>query len=209
MIDALGDHRLRIVLDGLTAAGKTSLGHELACRLARSGRPAFRASLDDFKRPWSEAHLYDRLSGEGYYRNAFDYEALRRLLLEPSDPTSDGLAALCSVDPLTQVDHSEIKTMMSRNGVLVVDGVFACRPEINSYWDLRVWVEIAPDLSVRRGTDRDAEMEGGAEEAAALHRDRYLASEMLYMAEVDPRSFVEVIVDNTDFAQPRLIRTTI
>ncbi|MDP9334724.1 MAG: uridine kinase, partial [Actinomycetota bacterium] len=179
MIDARGDHRLRIALDGLTAAGKTSLGHELAHGLARRGRPAFRASLDDFKRPWSETHLYDRVSGEGYYRNACDCEAVRRLLLEPSDPARDGRVALCSVDPLTQVDHSDIKTRMSRNGVLLVDGVFACRPEINSYWDLRVWVEIAPELSVRRGTDRDAEMEGGAQEAAALHRGRYLASEML------------------------------
>ncbi|MDQ1456689.1 MAG: uridine kinase, partial [Actinomycetota bacterium] len=71
-VDALGDHRLRVAIDGLTASGKTSLGHELAQRLARRGRPVLRASLDDFKRPWSERHLYDRVSGEGYYRNAFD-----------------------------------------------------------------------------------------------------------------------------------------
>jgi len=65
-IDSLGDHRLRIAIDGLTASGKTSLGHELAQGLARRGRPVLRASLDDFKRPWSERHLYDRFSGEGY-----------------------------------------------------------------------------------------------------------------------------------------------
>jgi uridine kinase len=70
----------------------------------------------------------------------------------------------------------------------------------------RVWVEIDPELSVRRGTERDAEMDGDAEEPEALHRDRYLASELLYMNEVDPRSFVEVIVDNTDFDRPRLVR---
>jgi uridine kinase len=206
MIGMLRGHRLRVVLDGLTAAGKTSLGHELAYGLAQRGRPVCRASLDDFKRPWSEANLYDRVSGEGYYRNAFDYEAVRRLLLDPSGPTGDGLVALCSVDPLTQIDHSEVKSAMSRNGVLIVDGVFACRPEINSSWDLRIWVDIAPEHSVRRGTDRDTGMEGGAEEPAVLHRDRYVPSEMLYLSEVDPRSFVEVIVDNTDFSQPRLIR---
>jgi uridine kinase len=208
IVDAVGAHRVRVVLDGLTAAGKTSLGHELACELAARGRRSFRASLDDFKRPWSEAHLYDRVSGEGYYRNAFDYEAIRRLLLDPSDPTGDGLVALCSVDPLTQIDHSEVKSAMPHNGVLIVDGVFACRPEINSDWDVRIWVEIAPELSLRRGTDRDTEMEGGAEEAAVLHRERYLPAEMLYMNEVDPRSFVDVIVDNTDFTQPRVVRPT-
>ena len=105
MIDSVGDRRLRIAIDGLTAAGKTSLGHELAPRLADRGRPVLRASLDDFKRPWRERHLYDRESGEGYYRNAFDYDAAARLLLEPAGPAGDGVVALCSIDPITQVDH--------------------------------------------------------------------------------------------------------
>jgi uridine kinase len=77
-----GAGRLRVGIDGLTAAGKTSFGHELAQRISRAGRPVLRASLDDFKKPWRDRHLYDRESGEGYYRNAFDYAAVRRLLLE-------------------------------------------------------------------------------------------------------------------------------
>jgi uridine kinase len=206
MIDSLGDHRLRVAIDGLTAAGKTSLGHELARGLAHRGRPVSRASLDDFKRPWHERHLYDRESGEGYYRNAFDRETACRLLLDPSGPNADGVVALCSIDPLTQIDHSALTTVMPGNGVLIVDGVFAYRPEINHYWDLRIWVEIDPDLSVRRGTERDAEVEGSAAKAEALHRERYLAGELLYISEVDPRSLVEVIVDNTDFDAPRLLR---
>lgn len=206
MIDSLGGHRLRVVLDGLTAAGKTSLGHELAHGLTARGRQAFRASLDDFKRPWSEAHLYDRASGEGYYRNAFDPDAAKRLLLGPSDPAADGLVALCSIDPLTQVDHSTHKTAMPDDGVLVVDGVFGCRAEINDFWDFRIWVQIDSELSIRRGGQRDSAMEGGRAHAEKLHRDRYLAAEMIYLDEVDPMSFVDVIIDNSDFSRPRLVR---
>src|SRR4029079_4524780 len=127
MIDSLGSHRLRIAIYGFTAAGKTSLGPGLARGLSRRGRPVFRASLDDFKRPWSERHLYDRLSGEGYYRNAFDPEAACKLLLDPSSPRADGRVALCSIDPITQIDHSAVKSAMPANGVLIVDGVFAYR----------------------------------------------------------------------------------
>jgi uridine kinase len=156
MIEGLGPRRVRVAIDGRTAAGKTSLGHELAEGLARGGRTVLRASLDDFKRPWSEAHRHDRLSGEGYYRNAFDYGAVRALLLEPANPSGDGRVALCSIDPLTQIDHSASLTAMPGNGVLIVDGVFACRPEIDPYWDLRIWVEIDAELPVRRGTARDA-----------------------------------------------------
>ncbi|MDQ1379820.1 MAG: uridine kinase, partial [Actinomycetota bacterium] len=180
-----------------------------AHRLARRGRPVLRASLDDFKRPWTERHLYDRVSGEGYYRNAFDYDAARKLLLDPSEPMAEGIVSLCSIDPITQLDHSAVKTVMPANGVLVVDGVFAFRPEINAYWDLRVWADIDTELSVRRGIERDAEVLGGADEAEMLHRDRYLASELLYMSEVDPRSFVEVIVDNTDFDRPQIVRPAV
>jgi uridine kinase len=154
-----------------------------------------RASLDDFKRPWRERHDYDRESGEGYYRNAFDYATVRRLLLEPAD-----VVALCSIDPLTQIDHSDAKAAFPRNGVLIVDGVFALRAALNGLWDLRVWVDIDPELSVRRGAERDGD--------ATVHRDRYLAAEMIYMAEVDPRAVADVVLDNTDFDRPRLLRVS-
>jgi uridine kinase len=191
-IDGCGPGQLRVSVDGLTAAGKTSLGHELARGLSQRGRRVLRASLDDFKRPWRERHDYDRESGEGYYRNAFDYDAVRRLLLEPADVVS-----LCSIDPLTQIDHSDSKAAFPSNGVLIVDGVFAFRPEINSFWDLRVWIEIDPEMSVRRGTERDGD--------ATIHRDRYLAAEMIYLREVDPQARADVVIDNTDFDRPRLV----
>jgi uridine kinase len=128
---ALSPDRLRVGIDGLTAAGKTSFGHELAEQISRIGRPVLRASLDDFKKPWRDRHRYDRESGEGYYRNAFDYAAVMGLLLEPCGPHRSGECVLCSIDPLTQVDHSSAVTRAATDAVLIVDGVFAFRPEIN------------------------------------------------------------------------------
>jgi uridine kinase len=206
LISSVGAGRVRVAVDGLTASGKTTLGHELARGLVGLGRPAFRASLDDFKRPWRDAHRYDRTSGEGYYRNAFDRAAIRRLLLDPAARGGEGMIALCSIDPLTQIDHSQVRCLIPSDGVLVVDGVFACHPQLDDCWDLRIWVDVDEELSVRRGVERDAAREGGAEEAEALHRGRYLASERLYLSEVDPLSFVEVIVDNTEIERPRFVR---
>ncbi len=203
---ACGPGRLRIAVDGRTGAGKTSLGHELAQRVVDARRPAMRASLDDFKRPWREAHRYDRTSGQGYYRNAFDTDAVRRLLLDPAAPDGDGRVALCSIDPLTQLDHSSEVVELPGDGILVVDGVFAFRPELDDHWDLRIWVDIDAGLSVRRGIARDTDMEGGAAQAEALHRDRYLAAEDIYLAEVDPVARAQVVLDNTDFARPRPLR---
>src|SRR5690606_1837001 len=87
---------------GFSGAGKTSLADELGERVAARGRPVIRASLDDFKRPWSERHLYDRESGEGYYRNAYDYDLIRSALLEPLGPDGSRAYRAASIDPGSQ-----------------------------------------------------------------------------------------------------------
>ena len=129
-------------IDGFTAAGKTSFGHELAEQISRAGRPTLRPCLDDFKKPWRDRHLYD--------------------------------------------------------------GVFAFRPEINDYWDFRIWINVDPETSVRRGGERDQYWAGS--EAETLHRTRYLHAVHLYLAQVDPLKLVDVVIDNTDFSRPRLLR---
>ncbi|WP_049573231.1 uridine kinase [Nonomuraea sp. SBT364] len=200
---ALGGGRLLVGIDGLTAAGKTSLGHELAEAISLAGRPVLRATLDDFKKPWKDRHLYDRESGEGYYRNAYDYDRLKRLLLDPVRDPSATSCALCAVDPLTQEDHSATTAPLAPGSVLVVDGVFAFRPEIDAYWDYRLWLDVDAELSIRRGAARDQNWAGSG--AEAVHRDRYLVAARLYLAEADPVPRMDAVVDNRDFARPRLV----
>jgi uridine kinase len=64
---SVGGGRLLVGIDGFTASGKTSFGHELAEWISGEGRPVLRATLDDFKKPWKDRHLCDRESGEGHY----------------------------------------------------------------------------------------------------------------------------------------------
>ena len=175
---SLGKGRLLVGVDGYTASGKTSFGHELATHISRTGRQVLRASLDDFKKPWRDRHLYDRESGDGYYRNAFDYAAVQRLLLQPCQ-SGTSQVVLCSIDPLTQVDHSSTFTEASTDAVLIVDGVFAFRPAINDYWDLRIWLDVTPEISVQRGGARDESWAGS--EAEAVHRDRYGGAQSIYL----------------------------
>lgn len=204
----ISPERLRVAVDGYTASGKTSFAHELAAAIRAQSRPTLRASFDDFKKPWRDAREkgYDRISGEGYYRNAPDFESARRLLLEPAGPHGSGTVALCGHDPLTGLDHRHVTVEAPGDAVLIVDSVFAMRPEYDEYWDFRIWLDVAADLSLARGIERDAESEGAAE-AERLHRDRYHESLRIYIAEVDPLSKADVVVDNTDFANPSLVRT--
>jgi uridine kinase len=205
-IHHLSPRRLRVAVDGFTAAGKTSFGHELAAGLRGLGRATLRASLDDFKNPWREARElgYDRITGRGYYRNAYDFHSARTLLLAPAGADGSGTVVLCAHDPLTGIDHRGVTVDAPADAVLVVDSVFAFRPEYNDFWDFRVWLDVDADVSLARGIERDTRAEGGADAATKLHRDRYHAAEAIYLAEVDPQSLADVIIDNRDFARPRI-----
>ncbi len=202
----LGPGRLRVAVDGLTGAGKTSFGHELAAALRAQGRPTLRASIDDFKHPWRHAreHGYDRVSGEGYYRNAYDFRAARDLLLRPAGPAGSGQVALCAFDPLTGEDHRGVTVTAPPGAVLIVDAVFAFRPEYDDCWEYRIWLEVDSQTALRRGIARDRAAEG-EEEAARVHRDRYHVAEAIYVAEVRPQARADVIIDNGDFARPAII----
>ncbi|MGD9959446.1 uridine kinase [Nocardioides sp.] len=206
-IVALSDRRIRVAVDGRTAAGKTSFAHELASAVRAFGRPTLRASLDDFKHPWTHAseHGYDRVSGEGYYRNAHDHASVRRLLLEPAGPSASGRVVLCAHDPLTGVDHRDVAVRAPLDAVLIVDTVFAFRPEWDDLWDYRIWLEVTAAQSLGRGVARDSPSDG-ADEATVVHQDRYAVAGAIYIAEVDPVSRADIVIDNHHWAAPHVLR---
>jgi uridine kinase len=205
-ITPLSPARIRVAIDGFTASGKTSFGHELAAAVRELGRPTLRASLDDFKHPWRQARElgYDRVSGEGYYRNAYDFASARDLLLGPAGPDGSGHVVLCAHDPLTGEDHRGTTVDAPSDAVLIVDSVFAFRPEYNDQWDFRIWLDVDEQRSLQRGIARDTDREG-RDGATLVHRDRYHVAELIYIAEVGPRSIADVVIDNRDFANPRVL----
>lgn len=198
--------RVRVAIDGRTAAGKTTFGNELAAAVRKLGRPTLRASMDDFKNPWSEAREkgYDRTSGEGYYRNAYDFRSAAELLLGPAGPDGSGQVVLCAHDPLTGIDHRNVVVESSPHAILIVDSVFAFRPQYNAHWDYRIWLDVDSELSLVRGIERDSKVEG-LKEATRLHRDRYQPAEAIYLAEVGPAGVADLVIDNSDFVNPAVL----
>ena len=60
-------HPLRVAVDGIDAAGKTTFADELAEVIGQFGRPVVRASIDDFHRPRTERYQHGKDSPQGYY----------------------------------------------------------------------------------------------------------------------------------------------
>jgi uridine kinase len=82
--------------------------------------------------------------------------------------------------------------------------MFAFRPQYNDCWEFRILLAVDPEQALRRGVSRDAESEG-ADEAARVHRDRYQTATHLYEAEVEPAGLADLIIDNSDIQQPRIL----
>jgi Adenosine deaminase len=82
-------HPLRVAVDGPPAAGKTTLADELALLLRTRGREVIRASTEGFHLPRARRYRGGEFSPEANYHDAFDYDALRRVLLDPLGPDGD------------------------------------------------------------------------------------------------------------------------
>jgi uridine kinase len=145
----------RIAVDGIDAAGKTTLADQLGALLQ-----ATRVCIDDFLRPEDERYARGVDSPEGYYYDSFDHDAFRGAVLAAARP-------------------------------VVADGVFLQRPELDDLWDLRIWVDISFEESLRRAVIRDAHY---MEDARGRYERRYHPGQRLYLAAVDPRTRADIVV---------------
>jgi uridine kinase len=192
-------HPVRVGVDGFSAAGKSTLADELAATVVDHGRTCLRADLDDFKRPRAE-----RPPGPaGFYRGAFDLDAIRTLLLSPLGPGGDRHIRVKFFDQQNQTLFPVEVQSVPADAIVIADGAYLLRPGLRDLWDFRIFVEIDFALVLARGAARDSAWMD-AQAAAEHYRRYYIPAERMYDAEVDPRSHADVIVDNRDFADPVL-----
>ena len=79
-------HPIRVAIDGVDAAGQTTLATALVQPIERRGRRVSRASVDSFHHPRAARLRQGSASPQGYDADSFDDAALRRVLLLPLGP---------------------------------------------------------------------------------------------------------------------------
>jgi len=190
--------RVMIAVDGEVGAGQSAFAAGLAEALAEDGTAVFRASIDGFRTPGAERDARGRTSPEGFYRDSFDVDALRRELVQPfrsADPSGFRLAVF-DVERDERVDAPPV--VAPADAVLIVDGLFLNRPELRGVWNWSVWLEAPLDVRYARMAERD----GTDPDPASADNARHRGGEELYLREANPRARATVIVDNTDPAAP-------
>lgn len=198
-------HPVRVAVDGPDAAGKTTLADELAELLRAEGRHVVRAGVDGFHRPRAERYRRGRDSVVGCYEDTYDLDAVRRVLLDPLGPGGDRHYRTAVFDHTTDTAVSVPAERAPADAVLLVDGVFLQRPELDAHWDLRIYVAVDEDEILRRAVRRDAAAFGSMEEVVRRYRTRYLQAQHLYRERVDPVGRADIVVRNDDPDSPSMI----
>lgn len=196
-------HPVRVAIDGVDAAGKTTLGDDLVPAIRGRARPCIRASLADFLRPPADRHARGRSSAVGYYQDAFDYQAVQARLLEPLGPGGDRRYQTRIWNrPEERVVDSSAR-VAPRDAVVLVDGVFLQRPELRGGWDFVVWVDVREQVAFARAVIRDRPLLGP--KVRDLYLERYLPAQQTYQERVRPAERAHVRFVNDDPDHPRVI----
>ncbi len=133
-------------ISGIDCSGKTTLAKALLPTLGDDGFATEIVSADDYIIPRADRRR-DPVPHIDYFENTFDHTALAAHVAELRKGGAD---------------------------VVVAEGVFLFRRELVDLWELRVWLEMGAEQSVRRGAKRDAEYFGSEDKARAEYERRFV-----------------------------------
>lgn len=191
-------HPVRVAVDGITAAGKTTFADQLADQVRAHGRECLRVTMDGFHHPRATRYRQGRESPDGYYEDGYDFESLRRELLEPLGPSGARRYRTAIIDLASDARLESPTERAADDLIVIVDGSFLHRPELYGGWDRTVFLDCDFEAARARGAARDAAMLGSHEEADRIFRTRYHAAQHRYLAEVDPKHLADVVVTHDD-----------
>lgn len=199
------NHPVRVGIDGIDGAGKTTLADELVGPVRARGRAVIRSSVDRFHFPRAQRYRRGRASPVGYYQDSFDYRALWDQLLLPLGPGGNRTYRTGVFDYRSDAVARASPREAGEGDVLLFDGVFLFRPELVDGWDLKVFVAVDPAVALERAVERDPSSRSDPDRFRAHYRSRYLEGNRIYLDAVRPQELAELVVRNDDVDAPRLI----
>lgn len=198
-------HPLRVGVDGICGAGKSTFARELLAVISSSGRPVVLVDSDGFHHVRERRYRQGRDSARGYYEDAYDFESLVDRVLLPLGPGGNCEYAV-RVHDLTSDSVLDHRAVAPQNAVVLFAATFIQREAMRGYWDEVIYLHADEEAAMDRGVARDTAAMGGVEPTRVAYEMRYMAACRLYLAEQDPRRRASIVIDNTDPDAPAVER---
>jgi uridine kinase len=191
----------RIGIDGVDGAGKTIFGDELSHLLVMSGKSIIRASVDSFHNPQTERYRLGKNSPEGFFLDSYNYPQLKKVLLDPLSPGGTGLYQTAIFDHRLDSSVSLPEEQAISGSILIIDGIFLHRPELRSYWDFSIFLEVGFDTSIPRCAQRGE----GSPDPRSAENHRYVEGQKIYLRKCNPKKYATVTINNENLESPYIV----
>lgn len=189
-------------IDGVGCSGKTQLATELYQAL-KSTINCELVSLDDFCKPKVQRYNADKDKGLQVYYYNFEEEQFEEHILKTTHygHTLDYYFTALHAPSDT---YSIPKSYYLKSGVLLIEGIHLFKANFQQYFDLKIFLEISPQIQLARALQRDITLGNSIEDIRYKYTQRYQPSYTYYLQHDQPLSCVDLIINNDDPQNPSI-----
>lgn len=199
------DKPIRIAINGIEGTGKTVLAEKLTKYLNSENLNAIQVSIDGFHFNKEVRYRQGRDSAKGYYEDSYDEIVFVEKVLKTSQTDSPNYTiATHSLETDEYLSLEPIK--LENNSILITDGAYLFKPNYRNHWDLKIYLKTSFEIAMKRGVERDKDSLGGVELTKEKYEKRYHESSRIYLAENEPEKIADIIIDNSDFNNLKVIK---
>lgn len=164
-----GNGPVIVGIDGPDCAGKSTFAKNLVTRL-KGGRSTLLIHFDDYANTKEKRERAGEFSVESFLYDYFDEAALCAAL--------DAIA-ICAIN------------------VVIVEGLFLFRPALVDRFDLRIRIEVDPEVILARALARDVGQIGDSMWVERHYREQCLPAQARYIADHRPASAADIVLFST------------
>jgi len=198
---------IRIAINGIEGTGKTVFASKLAKYLNSENLNAIPISIDGFHNNKKVRYNQGRNSAKGYYEDAYDEIAFVEKVLRSSQSEIPNVTK--ATHDLETDEYLNLKpTEIDNKTILITDGAYLFKPNYRSHWDLKIYLKTSFAIAMKRGIERDKSSLGGIELSKEKYEKRYHKSSRIYLKENEPEKIADIIIENSDFSNLKIIKNT-
>lgn len=200
------DKTILVAFDGVDNAGKTVLADKLFETMkSQNIFSPVRISIDKFHNP-KEIRLHQgELSPEGFFNDSFNYKNIIENVIMPVKSNNDYLISGV-FDYKTESTINEIKIPISKDTVVLFDGIFMNRDELYKYWDISIFLDVTFETVLKRALARDVKLFGFEKEVIKKYNHQYIPGEKIYLNKCKPKERADIVIDNNNYYNPKVMK---
>lgn len=197
IINIYDKNRVLIIgIDGLGGAGKSTISTEICDYLNQNGYDTKLLHIDDFIHDKSIRYDDNYTEWECYYNIQWRYDYLLNKIINPIKIHNEFNQDIELYDK--ENDTYILQNLkVSKGSILIIEGIFLQRKEINNIFDYIVYIDVPEDTRLNRVLIRDTYI-GNYQQILNKYNNRYFRAEHEYIKEYHPYENADYLIKNID-----------